>query len=89
MKTCCNLFHFISQAVAINIFMCFASAGDFLKGWYKDLRDQFVKLRKEKSGAGARRLTYREEWVLQRFQFLAHTVKYRKKKSCAIRSVSN
>ncbi|KAJ8021187.1 hypothetical protein HOLleu_40982 [Holothuria leucospilota] len=62
--------------------------GDFLKGWYKDLRDQFVKLRKEKSGAGARRLTYREEWVLQRFQFLAHTVKYRKKKSCAIRSVA-
>ena len=60
-KDVLQLFHLISQAVACNVFVCFVSAGDFLKGWYKDLQDQFVKLLKEKLGAGARRLTYTQK----------------------------
>ncbi|XP_072171008.1 uncharacterized protein [Diadema setosum] len=63
-------------------------SGNFLKGWYKNLRDQFVKLKKDKLGDGARRFTYREQWVLERFEFLAHTVILRKKSPYGTRRVA-
>ena len=37
--------------------------------WYTSARDTHTKLLKTKSGSGAQRLTGRESWLLERFQF--------------------
>ncbi|XP_071505419.1 uncharacterized protein [Diadema antillarum] len=63
-------------------------SGNSLKGWYKNLRDQFVKLKKDKMGDAGRRFTYREQWVLEHFEFLAHTVILRKNKPYGTRRVA-
>lgn len=47
---------------------------EYLKGWYKSLRDIYTRLDKKKSGDGAPELTEREQWVKDNFRFIkAHT----------------
>lgn len=51
-------------------------AGEKLKGWFKDLRDNNTRLRKPgKSGAAPKLYTDREKWILNKFQFLAPTMR--------------
>ena len=43
---------------------------DYLKGWFKSLRDNYTRLDKKKSGDGAPELTEREQWVKSSFGFM-------------------
>ena len=49
-----------------------------LMGWFKGLRDNHRRLMNRKSGDGALELTEREQWVRQKFMFLADVARYKR-----------
>ena len=46
-----------------------------LEGWFRTMRDQYVKLNKKKSGQGRKVLTHREQWIMTNFAFYHEQVK--------------
>lgn len=50
---------------------------DFLKGWFRSLRDTFTRTDKRKSGDGAKELTEREQWIKDNFSFLKVVTRHR------------
>jgi hypothetical protein len=52
-------------------------SADYLRGWFKSLRDNYTRLHKKKSGDGARELTEREHWVKDNFSFLKAATRHK------------
>ena len=49
--------------------------GTKLEGWFKTMRDVFVKLNKKKSGQCRKVLTHREQWIMGHFSFYQQQIK--------------
>ena len=53
--------------------------------WYESLRTRYGRLTKKKSGAGAKKHTERETWILKNFQFLdLHIHRQPSRASCSV-----
>lgn len=50
---------------------------EYLKGWFKSLRDIYTRLDKKKSGDGAPDLTEREQWIKDNFSFMKAATRHR------------
>lgn len=50
---------------------------EYLKGWWKGIRDTFTRLHKNKSGSAATKLTDRETWLKQHCAFYSGNVTHR------------
>lgn len=50
---------------------------DYLKGWFKSIRDNYTRLDKKKSGDGAPDLTEREKWLKDSLGFLKAATRHR------------
>lgn len=57
---------------------------DFLKGWFKSLRDTHTRLDKRKSGDGTKELTEREQWIKDNFSFLKVAIRHRPEPVCSV-----
>ena len=54
-----------------------SKTADYLKGWFKSLRNNFTRLDKKKSRDGAPDLTEREQWVKDNFSFMKAATRHR------------
>ena len=52
-----------------------------LQGWYTSLRDMYTRLCSTPSGAQAKELTDREQWVTNNFRFLKQSIKHKRKQA--------
>ena len=50
---------------------------EYLKGWFKSLRDIYTRLEKKKSRDGAPDLTEREQWIKDNFSFMKAATRHR------------
>ena len=68
--------------------MLFTAAG--MKTWFDSLRTKYGKLSAVKSGDGARELTFRDKWVLDKFAFLKrHIVRVPSRQACGVSIFTN
>ena len=52
-------------------------SAEYLRKWWKGIHDTYVRKLKKASGAGAKRLTDREKWVMLRCDFYKHEARHR------------
>ncbi|XP_078322978.1 uncharacterized protein LOC111137035 [Crassostrea virginica] len=60
---------------------------EYLKGWFKSLRDIYTRLDKKKSGDGAPDLTEREQWIKDNFSFMKAATRHRPEPVNSVKAV--
>ncbi|XP_078691494.1 uncharacterized protein LOC144921927 [Branchiostoma floridae x Branchiostoma belcheri] len=59
---------------------------DYLRGWWRSIKDNFTRLDKKISGDKTKKLTEREEWILKTCSFLWPLVRHKSQPSTSIRA---